>query len=75
MQWAHDRGHSTVTTTLSKFGGDLRDLIAQLRNEEVSLQDALEKHARSYGNEYTVKWEALREYMQKSALYGPNAGD
>ena len=75
VQWAHDRGHITSKTTLSKFGGDLRDLIAQLRNEEVSLQDALDKHARSHGNEYSVKWEKLREYMQKSALYDPNAGD
>ena len=75
VQWAHDRGHITSKTTLSKFGGDLRDLIAQLRNEEVSVQDALDKHARSHGNEYSVKWEKLREYMQKSALYDPNAGD
>ena len=75
VKWAHDRGHSTEKTTLSKFGGDLRDLIAQLRNEEASLQGALDKHAKSHGNEFSVKWEKLREYMQKSALYDPNAGD
>ena len=75
VQWAHERGHSTSKTTMSKFGGDLRDLIDQLGNEEVSLQGALEKHAKSHGNEYSVKWKKLREYMQKSALYDPNAGD
>ena len=75
VQWAHERGHSTSKTTLSKFGGDLRDLIDQLGNEEVSLQGALEKHTKSHGYEYCVKWQKLREYMQKSALYDPNAGD
>ena len=50
VQWAHERGHSTLKTTMTKFGNDLRDLIDQLGNEEVSLQGALEKHATSHGN-------------------------
>ena len=38
-------------------------------------EGALEKHEKWYANEYTVKWKKLHEYMQKSALYDPNAGD
>ena len=74
MQWPRAWAR-TATTTLTKFGCDLRDLTAQLGGEEVSLQRALVKHSKTRANEYSVEWAKLAEYMRKAGLYDPDARD
>ena len=43
-------------------------------NEANPSQNVLVKRRRSSGFEYTVHWGLLKEHLEKTMLYDPNAG-
>jgi len=73
LTWAREGNYHTTGINRSSFGGHVKKLMDNL-NEGNPSQNVLGKRKRSWGFEYTVHWGLLKEHLQKTMLYDPNAG-
>ena len=69
---ATDGNYTTSNYTASRFGSDLQKLISEITTADPS-QSALIKTRSRGGQRYTVDWGKLRDVLQKTKRYDPNA--
>ena len=73
LAWARQGNYNTTGINRSSCGGQVKKLMDDL-NEANPSQNVLVKRRRSSGFEYTVHWGLLKEHLEKTMLYDPNAG-
>jgi len=72
QEWGSDGNHSLSGVTLSTFGLDLKKLMKDLEEVDPS-QDILTKQRNGEGNVYRVCWSKLKQHLERTARYDPNA--
>ena len=72
QKWGSDGNHSLSGVTSSTFGSDLKRLITELKQADQS-QDVLTKQRNVNGNVYRVCWSKLKQHLERTARYDPNA--
>ena len=70
--WARDGNYTSTNYTVSSFGSDLTKLMTEITTADPS-QSALKKTRLGGGQRYTVDWRKLRDVLQKTKRYDPNA--
>ena len=72
LRWGRDGNYTTSNYTASRFGSELQKLINEITTADPS-QSALKKTRLGGGQRYTVDWRKLRDVLQKTKRYDPNA--
>ena len=72
QKWGSDGNYSLSGVTSSTFGLDLKTLMKDLEEVDPS-QDILTKQRNVNGNVYRVCWSKLKQHLERTARYDPNA--
>ena len=72
LTWARDGNYNTTGINRSSFGGQVKKLMDNLKEMNPS-QHVFVKKKRPQGFEYKVHWGMLKEHLEKTRLYDPNA--
>ena len=72
LNWGREGNYNTSKCTESAFGVDVGKLINEMTAVDPS-QSALKKTRSGGGQRYTIHWRKLRDVLQKTKRYDPNA--